>query len=385
MIVGASLAGPRTAAALRELGYDGELTIIGAEPYPPYDRPPLSKELRIVDLPYDGLRATWRLGRRAVGLDAGRRAVRLDDGTLQTGDGLVIATGACARPWPGRVPARGVFTLRSRDDALALRAELAPGRRLVVIGAGFLGGEIAAAARRRGLTVTLVEAADQPLRGALGAEAGAFLAGLHRDAGVDLRTGRTLRAFQGTDRLTAVTLDDGSTIPADLSVIALGAVAATEWLAGSGLLLDSGLRCDERLRVLRADGGPAPGIVAVGDVVRWPHPLAGGNLISLGHWTNAVEQAATAAHNLLHPHDARPYTGVPSFWSDLYGAKIRSIGLPALADEVRVAESDPAARRLEAAYLRDGRLIGAVTVNRVARLAPYRRELHAGLTAVVTR
>lgn len=385
VIVGAALAGLRAATALREQGHDGELTIVGDEPYPPYDRPPLSKDLRVVDLPHSGLRATWRLGRRAVRLDAGRRAVRLDDGSLLSGDGLVIATGAAARRWPGRLPPRGVFTLRGRDDALALRAALAPGRRLVVIGAGFLGGEIAAAAQRRGLTVTLVEAAGQPLQGALGTEVGGFIAGLHRDAGIELRTGRRLRALQGADRLTAVALDDGATVPADIAVLALGATPATEWLAGSGLLLDDGLRCDERLRVLRTDGSPEPGIVAAGDVVRWPHPLAGGGLITLGHWTNAVDQAAAAARTLLHPHDPRPYTGIPSFWSDLYGAKIRSVGLPALADQVRIAEFDAKARRLEAAYLRDGRLVGAVTVNRMARLAAYRRELHAGPSSAAPR
>ncbi|MFJ8046276.1 NAD(P)/FAD-dependent oxidoreductase [Kitasatospora sp. NPDC096147] len=386
LVVGASLAGLRAADRLRAGGFDGELTVVGAEPHLPYDRPPLSKRQLATDDPAesttlrlpDGLGARWLTGVPAVGLDPDGRTVKLADGQELGWDGLVIATGAAARGWHGPVPA-GVHTLRGRDDAVALRAGLRAGRRLVVVGAGFLGGEIAATARACGLEVTLVEAAEQPLARAVGAEAGGYLAELHRESGIVLRTGVTVTAFHGEPGLTGVTLSDGTELPADLAVLALGAVPHTGWLAGAGLAPDGGLDCDPYLRALRADGSVLPGVVAAGDVVRWPHPLAGGARVTLGHWSNAVEQAATAAHTLLHPDEPQPFTGVPSFWSDLHGVKLHSVGLPAFADRAEVLEHDLPGRRLEIAYHRAGRLVGALTVNRVGRLAGYRRELHEAL------
>lgn len=386
VVVGASLGGLRAAEALRVGGFDGALTVVGDEPHLPYDRPPLSKQQLASDDPADsttlpvpeGLGVDWRLGQPAVGLDPETRSVRLADGQELGYDGLVIATGSAARGWPNAVPA-GVHTLRGRDDAIALRAELRPGRRLVVLGAGFLGGEIAATARGCGLEVTLVEASEQPLARAIGAEAGGYVAALHRESGIELRTGVTVSAFHGEPALTGVTLSDGTELAADVAVLALGAVPNTDWLVGTGLALDGGIGCDPYLRVLRADGSVLPGVVAAGDVVRWPHPLAGGAPVALGHWTNAVEQAVTAAHTLLHPEAPEPFTGVPSFWSDLHGVKIRSVGLPAVADEARVLEHDLPGRRLEVSYHRAGRLVGALTVNRVGRLAGYRRELQEEL------
>ncbi|WP_037845185.1 MULTISPECIES: NAD(P)/FAD-dependent oxidoreductase [unclassified Streptomyces] len=391
LIVGASLAGLRTAEALRAQGFTGALTIVGDEPHRPYDRPPLSKQVLTSDgpppgaeLPLSGdLEARWLLGGPAVRLDEGTRTVTLSDGTHLPFDGLLIATGSTARGWPADRPAppRGVFTLRGRDDALALRAELVPGRRLVVVGAGFLGGEIAAAARGRGLDVTLVEAGAQPLQRAIGAEGGAFMAALHREAGIDLRTGTTVTDFRSSadGRITGLRLSDGTELPADSAVLALGAVPATGWLTGSGLAIEGGVRCDPYLRALRTDGTVVPGVVAAGDVAKVPQPLADGTALALGHWTNAVEQSATAAHTLLNPAAPQPYTGVPSFWSDLHGVKVRSVGLPAAADEARVVEYDLEARRLDITYHRAGRLVGALTIGRTNRLAAYRNALRQPL------
>lgn len=385
VIVGASLAGLRAAEALRAGGFAGTLTIVGAEPHPPYDRPPLSKQVLTATGPppdttlpvRDDLHARWLLGRPAAGLDIEHRTVNLSDGTAVPYDALVIATGAVARSWPGhRPPPHGVLTLRGLDDALRLRGELRPGRRTAVVGGGFLGSEVAAAARARGAHVTLLVAAEQPLLGAVGTEVGAHVAALHRGAGIDLRTGTTVEAFEAErGRLVALRLSDGSRLPADTAVLALGAVPATRWLAGAGLDIRAGIRCDAYLRALRQDGTVAPGVVVAGDVASVPHPLAGGRHLLLGHWTNAAEQGEAAARTLLHPDRPELFRGVPSFWSDLHGARIRSVGLPALADTVRVVEREPAAGRLEVAYEHQGRLVGALTIGRTARLAAYRQEL----------
>ncbi|MER5770805.1 NAD(P)/FAD-dependent oxidoreductase [Streptomyces sp. NPDC001985] len=387
VIVGASLAGLRAAEALRGQGFTGGLTLIGAEEHLPYDRPPLSKAVLTSDaeqppdtaLPLPAaLDARWLLGRPATGLDPDAHTVTLADGTRIPYDGVLIATGATARAWPEAFPRppAGVLTLRGRDDAARLRERLLPGRPVVVVGAGFLGGEIAAAARARGAEVTLVEAAAQPLAGPIGAEGGAFVAGLHRAAGIDLRTRTTVTAFTSREgRLTGVTLSDGSRLPAETAVLALGAEPATGWLADSGLDTGAGLRCDPYLRALRPDGSVVPDVVAAGDVVRAPYALAGGTPLLLGHWTNAAEQGEAAARTLLQPERPQPFDSIPSFWSDLHGTRLRSVGLPALADTTEVLELDEGARRLEIAYHRHGRLIGALTIGRTSRLAGYRERL----------
>ncbi|MFJ8743125.1 NAD(P)/FAD-dependent oxidoreductase [Embleya sp. NPDC127516] len=383
VIVGASLAGLRAAQALRAEGFRGTLTLVGAEPHLPYDRPPLSKrQLTDAARPEDGdlpippdLDATWLLGTPAEALDPVGRTVRLADGRELDYDGLVIATGAAARTHPaGHVP-DGVHILRGRDDAAALRTELRAGRRITVVGGGFLGSEIAAAARGRGLDVTLVVSTAQPLARLVGEQVGAYVAELHRGAGIALVTHRTALGFTGNPALTQVVLSDGDTIDGDLAVLALGAEPNTGWLAGSGLLVAGGLACDPCLRVLHENGASLPNVVAAGDVAMWPHPLADGASIALGHWSNAAEQAAAAARTLLRRDDARPFTAVPSFWSDLHGSTLRAVGLPALADEHRVARYDLLGRKLEVTYHRAGHLVGAVTVGRPGRLAAYRRIL----------
>ncbi|MGP3927207.1 NAD(P)/FAD-dependent oxidoreductase [Streptomyces sp. 8N616] len=386
LAVGASLAGLRTCMALRKLGYDGRLTVIGDEPHLPYDRPPLSKEFLLgkadrVDLPLPvaDFGITWQIGRRATGLDLAARTVEVDDGALFPFEGLVIATGSAARPWPAPMPSAGVHTLRGLDDARALRTALSRGGRLLVIGAGFVGSEVAATARGAGVEVTLVEPAPQPLRRAVGEAAGEFVAALHRRAGVDLRTSTRVLSLMGDRELRGARLSDGTDVTATAAVVALGSVPSTDWLTESVLCIKDGVLCDRHARVLLRNGTPAPGVVAAGDVTRWPHPWADAPGISLGHWSHATEQAETAAQSLLFPEAPADYRPVPSFWSDQYDVKFRSVGLPALADSVDVRENDPDARRLDVAYYRQGRLIGALTGNRVGRIAAYRAQLAADL------
>jgi NADPH-dependent 2,4-dienoyl-CoA reductase/sulfur reductase-like enzyme len=367
LVVGASLAGLRTAEALRRLGHRGPITIVGAETHPPYDRPPLSKDLlsgrRAADrlrLPQaTDLNADWELGVPAVALDPDARLVELADGRVRRYDGLVIATGARAAPGPP-----GALTLRSLDDAVAIRDQLRPGRRVAVLGGGFLGNEIAAVARQRGCEVHLLMRQPLPLLAAVGEPVAALIAELHHRAGVVMHHGK-----QATDW------------SADLLIAATGSVANTEWLRGPDLLpAADGLQCDQWLRPLRTDGDAVSNIVAAGDVVRWPHPLAGGELVALGHWSNAIDQAEAAAWNLLYPERPIAFSAVPSFWSDLYGDQLRAVGLPRLGSPT-VEEHDPGRTRLVVTYHRDSRLVGAITVNRTSRLGRYRTELGTRMLA----
>ena len=372
VVVGASLAGLRAAEALRSEGFAGELHIVGAEGHPPYNRPPLSKGLltgthAVEDLlrPTADLDARWWLGRPARGLDLDARTLQAGDRRLGF-DGLVIASGARPRAWPGPVP-EGVRGFRRLEDALDLREALLRGpRRVVIVGAGFLGGELASSCVALGLAVTLVELEQAPLASRLGADVAAFLAQLHREHGVDLRTGVTVARFAGAPALRRVELSDGTSLEADLSIVALGIEPNVEWLAGSGLAVDGGVLCDP---ALRCPGAPA--VVAAGDVARWPHQLFGGSALSIGHWTNAAEQARLAARNLLR--EPEPFAAVPSFWSDLHGIKLRSVGLPELADDCELLEGAFADRSFLTAYARRGVLVGAVAADLNRRLPPYRR------------
>lgn len=384
VIVGASLAGLRTAEALRRLGHDGELTIVGAERRLPYDRPPLSKQFLDGSWSPDQVRlsttgdvgARWELGTPAVALDRGERLVRLGDGRTIRYDGLVVATGARAREWPGGPPPAGVFTLRTLDDALQLRQRLQNRDSLLVVGGGFLAGEVAAAARRHGGEVTLVHRARLPLQSVAGHQVGTFVRGLHEEAGVRLSSETNVQSFIVDRRgsLEGAMLTDDREVRASVAVVALGAEPNSEWLARSGLLTNRGLVCDPYLRPILADGTPATDIVAAGDVVRWPHPLTGGRLFGSGHWTNAVQQAEAAAGTLLAVDEPIPFRPVPSFWSDLHGTQLRSVGLPALGTP-ELVEYDATRRRMVVSYHRDGELVGAVTANRTSRLASYRGQL----------
>lgn len=326
VVVGASLAGLRAAETLRAEGFAGSLTLIGDEPHEPYDRPPLSKQVLLGRAAADrtalprlrSVDATWRLGVPATGLDMAARRVRLADGDEVPYDRLLIATGVRARPWPREAEAEldGVFGLRTRDDsaALAWRLEAGP-KRVLVIGAGFTGSEIASACRERGLAVTVAERGAAPLVGALGGVVGAVAAEMQREHGVDLRCGVMVTALEGdaSGRVRAAHLSDGSTVETDVVIVSLGATRNTEWLAGSGLGAGPrGIACDAGCRAFDIRGIVTDDIYAAGDVARCPHPLFGYQFLSLEHWGNAVSQARIAAHNMISESTDRiPHMEVP--------------------------------------------------------------------------
>ncbi|RLV10360.1 FAD-dependent oxidoreductase [Streptomyces griseocarneus] len=385
VVVGASLAGLRAAEVLREEGFTGELTLVGDESEPPYDRPPLSKQVLLgrarpedCALPVRRrLDARWRLGVRATGLDPATRHVLLADGEKVPYDRLLIATGTRARPWPDPEQGAldGVFTVRTTDDARRLTERLDAGpRRVLVIGGGFTGSEIASACRERGLEVTVAERGRAPLIGALGGAAAEFAAKLQRAHGVDLRCGVTVTALTGKDgRLTGAEFSDGGRIDADAAVVALGAVRNTEWLLESGLAAGPrGVTCDAGCRVFDRYGIVTDDVFVAGDVARFPHPLYEYQLLSLEHWGNAVAQAEVAAHNMICPaSQRRPHLGVPAFWSSQFGLNIKSVGVPAFSDQVVITQGSPKERRLVAVYGYRGRVTAAVTVNRAKSLEHY--------------
>ena len=377
-VVGASLAGLRAVETLRRDGYDGRLVLVGDEPHLPYDRPPLSKELLAGEVepddvalrrgPYDELDLDFRLGRRAVALDLASRTVELDDGQPVVFDGLVLATGSTPRVVPGTPDLPGINVLRTLDDALAIRAQLDARPRVVVVGAGFIGSEVAATCRLRGLEVTVLEALPAPLVRGLGPVLGMACGELHRDHGVDLRLGVGVAGFEGAGRVERVRLDDGTAVDADLVVVGVGVAPATDWLATSGLTLDNGVVCDETLLA-------APGVVAAGDVARWPNPLFGGESMRVEHWTNASEQGVAAARRLLYGDGAAPevFAPVPFVWSDQYDRKIQSAGAFRGDDEMAIVHGSLEERRFVAVFGRAGRLVGALGFSMPAKVMQYRR------------
>ena len=387
VVVGASLAGLRAAEELRRLGFDGHLVLVGAEDHLPYDRPPLSKavlagEAEPADIslrrgPYEELDLDLRLGRRATALDVATRAVTLDDGETVVGTrGVVLATGATPRRVPGLEPGSGVHELRTVDDCLELRRDLdANPTRVVVVGAGFIGAEVAATCRGRGLDVAVLEALPVPMVRGLGPTIGAVLAELHRDHGVDLRTGVGVERLDRGERVERVHLADGSAVDADVVVVGIGVVPATEWLASSGLPLDNGVVCDATLLA-------APGIVAAGDLCRWPNVrFDAGTTSRLEHWTNAAEQGVAAAARVLATDDeAVAFDPVPFVWSDQYDVKIQVVGDVRADDDLEVVAGSLEDRRFAAAVGRDGRLVGAVAFSRPRLLMQLRRMIVDGVS-----
>jgi 3-phenylpropionate/trans-cinnamate dioxygenase ferredoxin reductase component len=378
VIVGASLAGLRAAQAARKAGFEGELVIVGAERHLPYTRPPLSKELLAgehpddhVEFPCDTLDAEWRLGVGAAELDGERRRIVLSDGTEVAYDRLILATGSRPRRWPGAgAELEGVHVLRTIEDSLALRAAFDRRPRVAIVGAGFIGCEVAQTARKAGLEVTVIDIAATPML-PLGPELGQWCAELHRSHGVDLRLGTGVAALVGTGRVEAVELSGGERVAADVVVVGLGALPNTEWLAGSGLQADPGLACDATLTAT----GDAD-VLGAGDIVSWPHPLADGEDVRVEHWTVAAEQGQLAGRNALAPPDERkPYRTPPYFWSDQYDVKIQSIGLPARAERLELLESTPDGWRRLYAGERDGRLVGVIAINGARRMGRYRMAL----------
>jgi NADPH-dependent 2,4-dienoyl-CoA reductase/sulfur reductase-like enzyme len=391
VIVGASLAGLRAGEALREGGYDGRLTLIGEEPHPPYDRPPLSKQVlsgwvapHETELPrLRPLAANWRLGSRAVGLDRATRRIKLADGSSIGFDRLIVATGARARPWfiPEEAALGGVHLLRTRDDAAALVADLDSARRVLVIGAGFTGCEVASACRERKLPVTVVEIAAMPLLAAMGSLVASHAERLQRRAGIDLRCGETVTALIGDDagRIAGARLASGAEIAADVAIICLGALRNTEWLEGAGLDIGSGgLSCDSGCRALEVGGAVAEDVFVCGDVARFRHPLAGDAMIALEHWANAVDQARVAAANLLKAGSATNDAALPRFWSMQFGSNFKSAGLPPLADKAMVVQGSLEDGRFIVAYGHGGRMIGVVAVNQAQWLPFYEQQIAAG-------
>jgi 3-phenylpropionate/trans-cinnamate dioxygenase ferredoxin reductase component len=382
-VVGASLAGLRAVQALRRAGFAGRVTVIGEESEPPYDRPPLSKEVlagkwdvaRTALLREDdaALEVDWQLGKRAESLDLADRRVVLEGGLAVPFDGLVVATGTYARRLPNAPALPGVHVLRTLADCLALRAELDRSPRVAVIGAGFIGLEVTATCRGRGLAVAVIESLAAPLERGLGAVLGAFVGEIHRDQGVDLRLGARVARLVGGDRVEAVELADGSRVPADVVVIGIGAAPATGWLESSGLELADGVVCDAACRTTRA-----PFVVAAGDVARWPNPLFGGAPARIEHWTNATEQADHAVATLLAGQGGEPFAPVPFVWSDQYDRKIQIAGRLEGADETRVVDGSLAERRFVMLFGRGGRVTGVVGMNRPRLVMRARALIRAG-------
>ncbi|HEY5835731.1 NAD(P)/FAD-dependent oxidoreductase [Streptomyces sp.] len=384
-VVGASLAGLSAVRALRAEGYDGAIVVVGDERHLPYDRPPLSKDFLKGDLDagalalgdadeYEDLEVRWLLGERAVRLDPAARSVTLAGGRKLRTDGVVVATGASARIIPGTDGLAGVHTLRTLDDAMALRAELSNGLpRVVVVGAGFIGAEVASTAHRLGLDVTVVEALDVPLERQLGREMGLVCSSLHADHGVRLLCGG-VAGFTGNGRVTGVRLADGRLLPADVVVVGVGVRPATDWLAGSGVQVDDGVVCDAGC------ASSLPGVVAVGDVARCPNPFTGRHA-RIEHWTNATEQAKTAAGTLLSGASAPGPVSAPYFWSDQYGVRIQLAGHVAPGDRPELLEGDLESRSFTAVYRREGSPVAVLSLNQPKTFNRLRRTLTPGAAA----
>ena len=375
-VVGASLAGLRAAEFIRRAKFEGKLVLIGDEEHLPYDRPPLSKEvlrgewdqerLALRRRSYDDLNVDLMLGQRAVSLDTDARKVQLEGGEAVPFDGLVIATGGHVRELPNQPRMDGIYTLRTIDDSLAIRAALSNESRLAVIGAGFIGAEVAASARQLGLDVTMIEALETPLAQSLGPRVGSIVQEMHERRGVRVHCGRRVEGFGGTDRVQSVLLDDGTKVDCDLVVVGIGVRPSVSWLEGSGIELEDGVRCDETLTA------SVPGVVAAGDVASWYNPLFEERM-RVEHWTNAAEQARHAVSSLLAaPGEAKPFESVPMFWSDQFEIKIQGVGRPKPTDELVLAGGTAESENLIALYGRAGRLVGAVAFNQPSKLIQLR-------------
>jgi 3-phenylpropionate/trans-cinnamate dioxygenase ferredoxin reductase subunit len=372
VVAGAGLAGLRTIEELRAAGYAGAVTLVGAEPRPPYDRPPLSKRLMLGEIDDTTLRDD--LDTLDVELCLGQAATGLDDGVLRAGraeyrfDRLVLATGATPVDLPGGGRQR---FLRTMDDALALRALLRPGLRLAIVGAGWIGAELATAAAAGGCEVTVLEAAPAPLAAALGAQLGALTAPWYAEAGVELRLGQQVTSVEPG----GLALAGGGWLPADEVVTAVGVRPEVGWLDGSGIAIDNGVAADEQLRT------SLPGVFAVGDCMAF-WSLRYRRRLRFEHWDVALRAPAVAAVNLLGGTDT--YDPVPYFWSEQFGRMVQYIGFHGAADRM-LLRGDPAARQWSVCWLAGDLLVALLAVNSPRDLAQGRRVIQAAATVDAAR
>ncbi len=384
VIVGGGLGALRTAESLRGAGHSGPITVVGDEPFPPYNRPPLSKEALLAGVDMARLEfrrrpsvddVTWRLGQRVVAADLSSGTITLDDGTLLKADGLVVASGIRPRRLPLAGPAEGRFALRTAADAEQIRSRLTPGSHVLIMGAGFIGCEVAATARRLGCEVTVVALDDEPMIRPLGAQVGAAMRRRHEREGVRFRLGHTIDSFHGDEQVRSASLSDGSELPADVVVEAVGSVTNTEWLDGNALDLSDGVLVDSAMRIV----GSAMPAVAVGDVARHPNALFGNVPYRVEHWSIPTETGRRAGRTLAaqlsgDDPDTGPFTALPSFWSDQYDISLQSFGMPGLATRLEVIDGsldEPCIIE----YRDDDGLVGVVGINRTSDLTGYRTRL----------
>ncbi|WP_085981527.1 FAD-dependent oxidoreductase [Mycobacterium parascrofulaceum] len=376
VIVGGGLAAARTAEQLRRAEYAGRVTIVSDEVHLPYDRPPLSKEVlrkEVDDVAlkprewYDENDITLRLGAAATALDTAARTVTLADGSVLGYDELVIATGLVPRRIPALPDLDGIRVLRTFDESMALREHASAAQRAVVIGAGFIGCEVAASLRSLGVDVVLVEPQPTPLASVLGERIGGLVARLHRAEGVDVRLGVGVAEVRGEGRVDTVVLTDGTELAADLVVVGIGSHPATGWLEGSGIEVDNGVLCDEAGRT------SAPNVWALGDVASWRD--ATGHQARVEHWSNVADQTRVVVPAMLG-QDTSSAVVVPYFWSDQYDVKIQCLGEPEATDTVHLVEDD--GRKFLAYYERDGVLVGVVGGGMPGKVMKVRAKIAAG-------
>ena len=382
VVIGAGQAGGWAARTLRDEGFEGGIVVIGEEPYPPYERPPLSKEVLLGKEPaessylwpegsFDELGIALRTGVGATAIDRAAKTVALSDGGSIAYDKLLIATGGRVRKLPIEgAELDGVHYLRGIDDSAAIRADLGEGARLVVVGGGWIGLEVAAAARMLGAGVAVVEALDMLCARALTPDMAAYLLDVHRDRGIDVRLGATIEALTGDGRVTGARLSGGETLPATAVVIGIGIVPNVELAEAAGLDVDNGIRVDALCRT------SDPDIFAAGDVTNHPNDLLGRN-IRLESWENAQNQGIAAAKAMLGGETA--YCEIPWFWSDQYDVNIQLVGLPADVEET-VIRGERADRSFVEFYMKGGRIDGAAAINNPRDIRFAKRLMQARKT-----
>jgi len=376
VIVGGGLAAARTAEQLRRAEDAGAITIVSDEEHVPYDRPPLSKEVLRAEADdvllqpasfYDENDITVQLGSGVTTLDTAAKTVSLANGDVVSYDELIIATGLVPKRIPSLPDLEGIRTLRTFDDSIAMREHAGSASRAVIIGAGFIGCEVAASLRKLGVEVTIVEPQPTPLASVLGEQIGELVARLHRAEGVDVRCGIGVSGVTGTEHVEKVMLSDGTELDADLVVVGIGSRPSTDWLDGTGIEVDNGVVCDD------AGRASAPNVWAIGDVASWRRVT--GHQVRVEHWSNVAEQARVLVPTMLGAEVAATVT-VPYFWSDQYDVKIQCLGEPEADDVVHVVEDD--GRKFLAYYERDGVVVGVVGGGMPGKVMKARNKIANG-------